>query len=92
MSDTETYLLLYTYVPDMADRRGPHREAHLAHIAAEKEAGRVILAGALGSPPAGGAMVFQGVAPAHIEQFVAADPYVAAGLVTEHRIEPWTLV
>lgn len=92
MTDSDTFLLLYTYVSDMADRRGPYREAHLAAIAAEKEAGRVILAGALGSPPSGGAIVFQGVAPAHIDKFVAADPYVKAGLVTEKRIEPWTLV
>lgn len=92
MTDSDTFLLLYTYVSDMAERRGPHREAHLANIAAEKEAGRVILAGALGSPPSAGAIVFQGVAPAHIERFVASDPYVEAGLVTESRIEPWTLV
>ena len=92
MTDNDTFLLLYTYVPDMAQRRGPHREAHLANIAAEKQAGRVILAGALGSPPTGGAIVFQGVAPAHIEKFIAEDPYVEAGLVTERRIEPWTLV
>ena len=92
MTDSDTFLLLYTYVPDIVDRRGPYREAHLANIAAEKEAGRVILAGAIGSPPSGGAFVFQGVAPAHIEKFIAQDPYVEAGLVTEKRIEPWNLV
>ena len=30
MPGADTYLLLYTYVEDMVDRRGPHREAHLA--------------------------------------------------------------
>lgn len=43
-----TWLLLYTYVDDMLERRGPHRDEHLARI--------------------------------------------RAGLVTERRIEPWTLV
>jgi hypothetical protein len=92
MADAETYLLLYTYVEDMAQRRGPYREEHLARIRAERDAGRVTLAGALGSPPAGGAIVFEGVTPEHVEQFTAADPYVLAGLVTSQRIERWTLV
>ncbi len=92
MSDPATYLLLYTYVPDMAERRGPYREAHLERIRAEQDAGRVVMAGALGNPPSGGAIVFQGVAREDVEAFTAADPYVQAGLVTEQRIEPWTLV
>ena len=87
-----TYLLLYTYVGDILDRRGPYREAHLERIRAEKDAGRVVMAGALGNPPSGGAIVFAGVTPADVERFAAADPYVRAGLVTERRIEPWTLV
>ncbi len=92
MSEGDTYLLLYTYVDDMADRRGPYRDAHLERIRAEREAGRIVMAGALGTPPTGGAIVFQGVAPEHIEQFTAADPYVEAGLVTSMRIERWNLV
>ncbi len=86
------HILFYTYVPDMAERRGPHREAHLARIAAHRDAGHIVLAGALGDPPHGAAIVFEDVDPARIEQFAAGDPYVEAGLVTESRIEPWTLV
>jgi uncharacterized protein len=92
MSENTTYLLLYTYVEDMADRRGPYRDAHLERIRAEQDAGRVVMAGAIGSPPTGGAIVFQGVAREDVERFTAADPYVRAGLVTGQRIEPWTLV
>lgn len=92
MADDQTYLLLYTYIEDMAARRGPYREAHLARIQAEKEAGRVIMAGALGQPPSGGAMVFRGVSAEDIERWSDADPYVGAGLVTARRVEPWTLV
>ena len=36
--------------------------------------------------------MFEGVEPPHIEAFVAADPYVAAGLVPAYRIEVWNLV
>jgi len=92
MTDDPHFLLLYTYVDDMVDRRGPHRQAHLDRIQAEQAAGRVVMAGALGTPPTGGAMVWHGVTRDDIEQFAAGDPYVAAGLVTEQRIEPWTLV
>lgn len=76
----------------MAERRGPYREDHLAGIRAEKEAGRVSLAGAIGNPPNGGAIVFRGVDRGHIEEFVQGDPYVQAGLVRSWRIEPWNLV
>lgn len=92
MADDDTLLLLYTYVPDMAQRRGPHRDGHLARIRAEQEAGRVTLAGALGDPPTGGAIVWRGVSEQDVQRFVEGDPYVQAGLVTDHRIERWTLV
>jgi uncharacterized protein len=93
MAESPTHhILLYEYVEDMAERRGPHREAHLARIKAEQEAGHVTLAGALGDPPHAGAIVFEGVDKSHIEAFTKADPYVQAGLVTGQRIEPWRLV
>jgi hypothetical protein len=76
----------------MTERRGPHREAHLEHIRADQRAGRIVMAGALGDPPTGGAMAFCGVDQKHVEAFVAADPYVKAGLVTSWRLEPWNLV
>jgi uncharacterized protein YciI len=85
-------LLLYEYVEDVAERRGPYRDAHLTRIRAEKGAGTVTLAGALGDPPTGAAIVFKGVHRDHVERFVAEDPYVQAGLVTAWRVEPWNLV
>lgn len=86
------YLLLYDYVEDMATRRAPHRDAHLARVNAEGEAGRIVMAGALGDPPNGAALAFTDVERDHIEEFVRGDPYVLAGLVTKWRVEPWTLV
>jgi uncharacterized protein len=92
MTENTTYLLIYTYVDDIVDRRGPYRAGHLERIRSEKAAGRVVMAGAVGDPPSGGAIVFQGVAREDVERFADGDPYVEAGLVTERRIEPWTLV
>ena len=86
------HLLLYDYVEDVGERRGPYREAHLARIASERERGRIVMAGALGDPPRGAAFVFKGLEPEAIEEFVRGDPYVDAGLVTSWVIEPWKLV
>lgn len=85
-------ILFYEYVDDILDRRGPYREEHLARIRERRDAGAIVMAGALGDPPHGGATVFRGVSQADIEAFVRDDPYVKAGLVTGWRVEPWTLV
>jgi uncharacterized protein len=86
------HILFYEYVEDVLERRAPYREAHLARIRAEREAGRITLAGALGDPPHGAAIVFAGAGRDEIEAFAAEDPYVTAGLVKAHRIERWNVV
>jgi hypothetical protein len=88
----DTHILLYDYVEDMLERRVPHRDDHMAAIRAEREAGRIVMAGPLGDPPHGAAIVFRGVDPDAIEQFVISDPYVRAGLVTSWRVELWQVV
>ncbi len=84
-------ILTYRYVDNVVERRGPHREAHLAHIARWSAERGLVMAGATGNPPSGALFVFE-ADPAEIEEFVAADPYGEAGLVVESRIEPWTVV
>lgn len=85
-------ILFYDYVPDIVDRRDPHRPGHLANIEAHVGRGEVVIAGAVGVPPHAGLIVFADVDDAVIEAFVAADPYQAAGLIVAWRIEPWTVV
>jgi uncharacterized protein YciI len=79
-------------VDNVLERRGPYREAHLAALRAERDAGRVVMAGALGDPPKGAAIVFGGVEAEEIERYAKADPYVRAGLVTSWRVEAWNVV
>jgi uncharacterized protein YciI len=83
------HILFYDYVADIAERRTPHREGHLARI---RESSAILMAGALGDPPHGAAIVFRGALPEEIEEFVAGDPYVQADLVPAWRIEPWNVV
>ncbi len=86
----ELTVLIYTYVDDVVRLREPHRAGHLALIERMVTDGRLLIAGAVGDPPHGGHLVFSD--PAAAEQFVASDPYVEAGLVREHWIEPWNVV
>ena len=86
------HVVFYEYVKDMLERRDPYREAHLARIHSERDAGRIVMAGALGDPPSGAAIVFRDVAAEEIEVFARDDPYVQAELVTAWRVEPWRLV
>jgi uncharacterized protein YciI len=83
-------VLHYEYVPDIVERRKEHREAHLGLISRYHGDDRVVIAGAVGDPPHGAMIVFRDAADA--EAFAGEDPYVAAGLVTRWRVEPWTVV
>jgi hypothetical protein len=83
-------LLRYEYVDDMAERRAPHREAHLELIQRYHGDGRLPVAGAAGDPPSSGLLGFREEADAHA--FRDEDPYVEAGLVTRWTVEPWTVV
>jgi uncharacterized protein YciI len=90
MADEERiYLLFYEYPDDMLERRTPHRDAHLAHVQSQRDAGHIVMAGPLGDPPTGAALVFRGVGPDSIEGFVRDDPYMKAGLVTDWRVQLW---
>ena len=85
-------LLHYDYVEDVVERRGPYRGDHLALVARWHDDGRIVIAGAVGDPPHGALFVLRATDPAEAEAFMAEDPYVAAGLVRDWRVEPWSVV
>jgi uncharacterized protein YciI len=87
------WLLFYDYVDDIAERRAPFRNAHLALVRDLAARGTLLVAGALAEPVDGAVFVFAAADDASaVEDFVAQDPYVKRGLVTGWRIRPWTLV
>ena len=86
------HLLLYDYVEDVLERRGPFRAGHLGHAKQAREEGRLVMGGAIGDPPHGGVLVFRVEDPAEVEAFAREDPYVVNGVVTSWRVEPWTVV
>lgn len=98
MSDLGLHqLLYYDYVPYYLERREPFREDHLAHAQRWKDAGTLVNAGVIvsrgtpGAEPDGALFVFV-IDPADLHSFVITDPYVLNGIVTGHRIVPWTVV
>jgi uncharacterized protein YciI len=86
------YLLFYTYVPDVLERRPPFRGAHLKHAWAAQQRGELVLAGALADPVDGGVLWFSTPSQDVVERFAAEDPYVTGGLVTRWVVRPWTTV
>lgn len=84
--------LFYDYVEDAVEKRAPYRADHLALVSRWKADGKVVSGGALGQPPTGALIVFAVDDPAEVEGFVAVDPYVRGGVVTRHRVVPWTVV
>ena len=85
-------MLFYEYVADVLEKRAPYREQHLALVGEWKESGKLVIAGALGDPPHGAAFGFKVGDPSEVERFVGADPYVAGGVVTSWRVDPWMVV
>ena len=89
---TVHFLLCYQFVPEYLQRRPLHRAEHL-RLAWEAHArGELVLAGALAEPPDAAVLLFEGENDGAARAFVAADPYVKAGLVTRWSVRPWTTV
>ncbi|KAJ9506782.1 hypothetical protein QJQ45_025425 [Haematococcus lacustris] len=106
------WLLTYTYVEGIVEKRGPYRAAHLAGaqeqvgaglsrdalprpcLAREQaDAGKLMMAGAVGEPPSGATFVWSPAASEEdIRRFVQSDVYVTAGLVTAWSIAPFAVV
>lgn len=85
------FLLFYTFVPDVLEKRPKFRGTHLAHARAAVERGELKLAGAF-DPVDGAALLFSAPSKAVPEEFARADPYVTGGLVTKWEIRQWTTV
>jgi uncharacterized protein YciI len=86
------FLLFYTYVPDVLEKRPQFRGAHLEHARAAHARGELRLAGAFADPVDGAALFFSAPAKSAVEDFARADPYVTGGLVTKWLVREWTTV
>lgn len=86
-----TFLVIYQYVPDMEQRRTPHRPAHLDWLRERAEAGRLILAGATLDPVDTAVLIFRGEDVLAVRRMLLDDPYAAANLITGVTVRPMGL-
>jgi hypothetical protein len=83
-----TFLVTYTYVPDMENRRNPYRQDHLTWLKAEADAGRMVLAGATRDPVDTAVLVVRGEDPHQVRRMLLDDPYAKANLITGVTVRP----
>jgi uncharacterized protein YciI len=86
------FLLLYTYVPDVLERRPRFRGAHVKHAREYVARGELVLGGAFANPVDGAVLFFSAPSRDLVETFAKTDPYVTGGLVTEWKVREWTTV
>ena len=86
------FALLYDTVDGFRERRAPFRESHLALVRDAHARGEILIAGAMGDPPAGALLVFCGESGSAAEEFARRDPYVIEGLVVRWQVKPWHVV
>ena len=91
MSDLRTFAILYSYVPDILDRRQPHRGPHLERLRQLEVDGRMVVAGAFADPTDGALIVIQAPEIGDVYEWIAGDPYVKAGLVMSATIREMTV-
>ncbi len=87
------FLLMYEADADYAEKRAPHRAAHLALAKEAAARGELLAGGALTDPIDASVLLFQGEGPEAAIAFAQADPYVTQGVVRSWRVREWaTLV
>jgi len=87
-------LLRYDYIPDVLEKRAPHREGHIDMAKKAVGDGLLLSAGPtfpVGEDvPIGALFIFTDLDAA--KKFVEEDPYTLNGIVTKHSIEEWNIV
>jgi uncharacterized protein YciI len=86
------YVLEYEVVDNFVARRAQYRDEHLRLVRAAHERGELLIAGAVGDPPAGALLVFKSDSIATPETFAQNDPYVRQQLVRRWTVKPWHVV
>ena len=91
-SDAKYFVLQYTYVDDMLNKRVPHRAAHLEMTREFVENGSLLLGGAFTDPVDTGLIIFKAGSKEEVDAFARKDPYVREKLVTSYSIREWAVV
>ncbi len=84
------FAVTYTYVrtPEALDAVRP---AHREYLDRLGDQGLMTGAGAFTDTPPGALLVFRAETPDAVHEYVADDPFYAAGLVTSYQVRAWGL-
>jgi len=86
-----TFLVIYTYVAGMEQRRMPYRQDHLAWLRDLADGGTLLLAGATREPVDTGVLVLRGTDVREVRRLLLDDPYAAADLIVGVVVRPFGL-
>jgi len=86
---SELFAASYRFGPDVAALESA-TPAHVDHLSALSEQGRLLCSGPVGDPYAGALLLLRAEDLEAAEAMVAQDAYCARGLVTDVRVEAWT--
>lgn len=92
MAAPNHFILQYKYVPEILEKREPHRQGHLDAIKKGLAEKKLVVAGAIADPVDGGLLIFQGVSKEEVEQYAKDDPYYKNGLIADYHIRPYLRV
>ena len=88
----KTFAVFTHFVENAAEKRAPHREAHLAHIRELHDKGMVLMGGALQNPLDSGLLIMRAESPEEIERTLANDSYAKNGVWTKIVVREWSVV
>lgn len=92
MTDSRlTFLVIYTYVADMEQRRAPHRQDHLAWLRDLVDGGTLLVAGATREPVDTGVLVVRAADVHEVRRLLLDDPYATANLISGVVVRPFGL-
>ena len=88
----KTFAVFTYFVENVAEKRAPYREAHLAHLRELHEKGTLVLGGALLDPMDAGLLILRAAAREDIEAILASDAYAQNGIWTKIVVREWNVV
>ena len=83
----------YTDEPEAQQQRDAHRPAHVAFLAAQHAAGRLLVSGPVGggASNAGALLVFAGESADDVAALLDADPFRREGLIARRTVARWNV-
>ena len=88
----KTYAVFTHFVEGAAEKRAPHREAHLAHLRDLHAQGKLVLGGALMDPMNAGLLIMRAESKEAIIAELAEDSYSKNGIWVRIEIREWNVV